>query len=499
MNRPEENMVVTLRKLPSVGLGRFQTAMVAGSVLLASLLAAFVILKFGTASFFLVLASILILPVVFLIIAFPEAGILFLLTCAYLIMFLERFTNGFPLGTMMDAMVSLLIIGFFLKQKYANDWSLFKNTISKVVVVWICYNLLEVLNPAAESRLAWLYAVRPIAFVTLTYFIFQFYIRDIKFIRTIMKLWIFLSVIGALYALKQEYFGFADFEWHILKSDPIITRLYFIGNHWRKFSIFSDPVAFAYNMVISSILCFCLATGKLALWKKIVLNLQGALFFFAMLYSGTRGAYVLFPVAYVFFSILKYNKKIVLMSIIVFCVAAFLIFVPTSNYTLYRFQTAFKPNKDASFNLRKTNQKRIQPYIQSHPLGGGVGSTGVWGQRFSANSYLASFPPDSGYVRIAVELGWVGLFIFCTLMFVVLKTGVTNYFAIEDPELKSVCLAMLLIVFSLNIGNYPQEAIVQYPINIYFYLAIALLTITLKLDRQIKHDIDTNNIKNKYL
>ncbi|MCP6423416.1 hypothetical protein NL463_29335, partial [Klebsiella pneumoniae] len=64
------------------------------------------------------------------------------------------------------------------------------------------------------------------------------------------------------------------------------------------------------------------------------------------------------------------------------------------------------------------NQKRIQPYILSHPIGGGLGATGVWGVRFAPYSFLANFPPDSGYVRVAVELGWIGLGIFCTLMFV---------------------------------------------------------------------------------
>ena len=135
---------------------------------------------------------------------------------------------------------------------------------------------------------------------------------------------------------------------------------------------------------------------------------------------------------------------------------------PTSNLAVYRFQSAFKPSEDASFQVRARNQKRIQPYILSHPFGGGLGATGVWGQRFAPYSYLASFPPDSGYVRVAVELGWVRLLIFCSLMFVILYTGIVAYYRIRDPELKTYCLAMILILFALNIGNYPQEALVQF-------------------------------------
>jgi putative inorganic carbon (HCO3(-)) transporter len=161
-----------------------------------------------------------------------------------------------------------------------------------------------------------------------------------------------------------------------------------------------------------------------------------------------------------------------------------LVLMPTSDPTLFRFQSAFKPSDDASFNTRAINQKRIQPFIQSHPFGGGLGATGVWGVRFAPNSYLAKFPPDSGYVRVAVELGWVGLFIFCCLMFTVLKVGIDNYFQIRNPELKTYCLCMLLIVFAYNLGNYPQEALVQFPANIYFSLTIAIISVTRILDQR---------------
>jgi len=167
---------------------------------------------------------------------------------------------------------------------------------------------------------------------------------------------------------------------------------------------------------------------------------------------------------------------------------AFLIKVPTSNPNLYRFQTAFKPNNDDSYNLRKRNQKKIQPYIVSHPLGGGLGATGEWGERFAPDSYLAHFPPDSGYIRVAVEDGWIGLLLFCIFMFVIMKTGINNYYKIENPELKAYCLAMTLVIFAYNLANFPQEALVQFPSNILFYLEAALINITLRLDIALKEE-----------
>lgn len=437
-------------------------------------------LKFGI----IILIAFVAMPAVYTIVAYPRIGIFVYLTLAYLIMWFLRLGANFPLGTVMDGLNGLFILSIFINQKKKKDWSMFKGPVTVMILTWMAYNFVEIANPSAESRAAWMYTVRTVAIVMFSYFVFLYYINTKEYIRMILKLWLALALFGAIYAIKQEHIGFFAFEDAFLHSDPVIQSLLFIGGVWRKFSIFSDPVAFSYNMVIVILLCIGLLTGKVSKLKRIILAGMILLFLMAMLYSGTRGAYVLLPAALFFLAILKYSTRILMAMIALGVFAAVLIFIPTSNQTLYRFQSAFKPSDDASFNVRSINQKRIQPYIQSHPLGGGLGATGVWGKRFAPNSYLANFPPDSGYVRVAVEMGWVGLLIFCILMFTVLRTGINNYYSIKDPELKSYCLACLLIVFALNIGNYPQEALVQYPSCVLFYLVIALLNVTKRLDDQ---------------
>lgn len=444
-------------------------------------------LKFSLIIFILIVG----IPFALSIIFYPKFGILVLLVAAYFIMWLFRFGSDFPFGTLMDGLELLLIIGFFISQKQKPNWEIFKNPISFMILVWIGYNLLEFFNPTAESRLAWVYTIRTVATIMLTYFIFMSQINTVSFIRLIFKIWIGLAFFAALYAFKQEYFGFFNFELATIDT-PLQRSLLFIAGHWRKFSIFSDPVAFAYNMVISAILCMVLAMGSIKTYKKVILGFLVFFFMLTMLYSGTRGANPLLPAAIFLLAILKFNYRVLVFSIISLVFFIVLIFVPTSNQNLARFQSAFRPSDDASFNVRKINQKRIQPFIQQHPFGGGLGATGTWGVRFAPNSYLAHFPPDSGYVRVAVELGYVGMLVFCTLMFVILKTGIKNYYSIKNPELKNYCLAMVLVVFALNVGNYPQEALVQYPDNLYFYLAVALINVTLILDKEKQKIISIN-------
>ncbi|MGV3706035.1 MAG: O-antigen ligase family protein [Arcticibacter sp.] len=468
-----------------------------GLILLSvfSVFCSFVVYRQGMTGGILLLVAMLALPAVFGIVAFPRFGILIIFIAAYLVMWIYGMISSIPLGTVMDGIQALLILGFLLAQKRKPDWSVFKEPIGIIILIWVAYNVLQLANPTAESRMAWLYTVRTVAVVTLMYFIFSHNIRTLRLVKWMLKIWLALALFAAAYAFKQELFGFSSWELKRLE-DPGLRSLYFIGGHWRKFSIFSDPVAFAYNMVSATLFCICMLFGPVSNTKKILLASMAFIFFLAMMLSGTRGAYVLVPAGLILLAIMKLNRNMIIFSIIAGAIMGALIFMPTSSPSIQRFQSAFRPSEDASFNVRKINQAKIQPFIQTHPFGGGLGSTGTWGERFSPNSELAKFPPDSGYVRVAVETGSIGLLLICTLMVIILITGINNSFRIQDPELRSYCLAMTVIVFAYAVGNYPQEAIVQYPSNIYFYFFAALITITKRLDITKRKNIHLSNLNN---
>lgn len=453
--------------------------------LIISSILAFAIVKAGASFGVVAITAIIGLPIVFFLVVKPEFGIMVYLTLAYTIMWFLRYgVGGFPLGTLMDGMLAFFVLGMFIQMKSQKNFYLLKGKVSFAILVWVLYTLMQVANPSAESRLAWLYTVRSVGLITLMYYIFTYNIRTKEFIKLIIKWWLVWSFFNACYAFKQEYFGFAEFETKWLNSSPDLAYLLFQSGHWRKFSMFSDPVTFAYNMATASMLCLALITGPLQTYRKVILGFLAAFFLYVMLFSGTRGSYPLIPAGFLLLAILKFNKRILVFTTAAMFFIVFLILLPTSNKNILRFQTAFRPDKDASYQLREKNQDRIKPYIYSHPFGGGLGATGEWGLRFAPNSFLAHFPPDSGYVRTTVELGWIGLFIFSFMIFTILKTGVNSYYLIKDPELKSYALAMLLIVFTWNLGNFPQQAIVQFPSNVLFFLAVALMGVVYRIDQQ---------------
>jgi hypothetical protein len=496
-NNTESNVTFGQRLL----IQKFSNPIVLAFLALAALFISLVVYKLGIIGFGAIVVITFGLPILFGIVAYPQFGITVLIVTSFFINYVSEFLpDEVPIGTLLDAITYLLILGFFIKQKSENNWTYFKNPISTLIIIWLAYNLLEVANPSASSVLAWIYTVRTVGFIMLMYFVFVYHIRSINFIKYLFKLWILLDVIAAISAFQQENFGFLPFEKKWLFSDPTRVGLLFIDGHMRKFAIFSDPVTFSYNMVIGALLCIALTMGNIATRKKIILSCTAAFFLYVMLYSGTRAAYVLLPASLAILAVLNFNRKVLISTIIAGLMLTFLIVVPTSNPSIKRFQTAFSPSDDPSYNVRAENQKRIKPFILSHPLGGGLGSVGVWGRRFSPNSMLAKFPPDSGFVRVAVEMGWVGLILFCTLFFVVLRNGINYFFLIKDPRLKNYCMAMVLVIFAFNIGNFPQQAIVQYPSNIIFYLAIAIIVACKRLDTvQQKRLEESNNISNVLL
>lgn len=418
----------------------------------------------------------------------PKFGMLFYFICSWLLMLILRLNViSFPLGTVMDGLLVLMLLNYMMEQKKKPNPAMIKGPITKILVWWIVYHFMEVGNPAAASREAWMYTIRTIGVLPVCYFIFVFNIRTKEYMQKMLNVWYFFLLVAAWYAFKQEYFGFFQFEEDYLHSDPNIMLLLFLAGHWRKFSMLSDPVTFAYNMVAGAFLAIGMLTNpNLKPKQRYFFYFLIFSCFLNMMYSGTRGAFPLVPATLVIYAIMKFSRKIMIMVGIAGMFIVGLIFMPTSNQNILRFQTAFKPNKDASYIVRKINQSRIKPFIWSHPIGGGLGSVGEWGKKFSPGTYLANFPPDSGYVRTTVEAGPIGLLLLVLLMYNIMKTGINNYYAIKDPELKALCLGLLMIIFIFNIGNFPQEALVQYPSNVVFYLSAALIVVTRRLDEEMQ-------------
>ncbi len=440
-----------------------------------SLFIAFAVVKAGLVAGIGVIALALGIPVVIICLYHIKAALVATIVFAFFFSIIKRAIGNIQLGLVIDGMVALMFFGLILKQIDERNWKIKNNVVNKIILAWIAYNLLQLVNPTAESRLAWFYTVRSFAGIMIMYYLLMYAIDSRKFFFLLIWIWISLTVLAMIYGYIQEYVGLMPFEERWATATKERYALLFQAGKFRKFSYFSDPLVFGFMMAVTSILCFILAQGPIKKSYKVGLYIISALMMYAMLFSGTRTAFVLPMAAFLFYAVITFKKNIFIFGGVMGLLLIIILNIPTSNANIYRFQSAFNPTEDASYRTRARNQAFIQPFIQKHPLGGGLGSVGEWGKKFSPWSPLANFPPDSGFVRIAVEQGWLGLILYCTLLFLVFKQGLDDYFRIRDTLLKNISLGMLTVLFSLVVANFPQEAIGQYPINILFFVAIVLV------------------------
>jgi cell division protein FtsW (lipid II flippase) len=215
--------------------------------------------------------------------------------------------------------------------------------------------------------------------------------------------------------------------------------------------------------------------GPTTIGQKVLLGSGMLLALWVIGFSGTRTAFVLIPVGGIFYAGITFNRRVLIVTALLTLLGAAFVLKSTSSGVIYRIQSAFKPKEDDSMNLRLANQKKIQPYIQSHPIGGGLGSCGVWVERFNPDSELSKFPHDSSFVRMGVELGWIGLILYTLLHYAVLRTGLYHFIRCRDPLIKAIYAGITTWCFMLAVACYAQEAILQLPMNVIYNIFLAML------------------------
>ena len=109
-------------------------------------------------------------------------------------------------------------------------------------------------------------------------------------------------------------------------------------------------------------------------------------------------------------------------------------------------------------------------------MGGGIGSAGYWGERFSPGTFLANLALDSWYVRIAAETGYVGLAIYLIIIVVIVLTCVKKIGATGDEDHRNKLIALFCGVSGILVASYTNQVFGQIPTATLIYISIVFLT-----------------------
>jgi O-antigen ligase len=422
--------------------------------------------------------GILLLPFVaaylFFLFKYPVVGLYTCLFLGFVATGLTRYTDA-PLGLSIDLFLALTLLAAFFDRFDSKTWPELKNPVVVSVLIWVVYCVFELFNPEVVSYTAWLYAVRSPAFYMLfAILIGLLYVKDLKEAERLLHVWLAFSVLAALYSFKQYFIGLDDAEKRWLAQNAS-THLLF-GN-LRVFSFYSDAAQFGAAMAHAALAAIILALGNYAFRRKLGYLLCAAICLYAMSLSGTRGALFILLAGALSYLFLSKNFKTLLVGVCLIGGIFFLLkftYLGHSNYQIQRMRSAFNL-QDPSFQVRIKNQLKLSEYLETRPFGGGIGSAGYWGLRFSPDTFLARTPVDSWYVKIWAETGITGITLYLLITVFILLYLAVRIWKQPHSSVKQPLLALYAGLAGVFVANYGNQLLGQMPTSIVFYLSIAII------------------------
>lgn len=442
---------------------------------------------------FVTLEIVGLLGIFFVAIVFryPEVGFYTAIVASSLIFLPDKLNIQIPvpLGVAIEAVQYTTLLSIIAKQyrSRADVSKFWRSPLTICFVVLLLYYFADKFNPVYHSTIAWSNYVRKyishFAFYYTAFVLFDSFEK----IKRFFLICVLLTLGIAIWGIKQQWFGIAEFEKQWFNRHPDMWALAFQSGFLRKFSILSDPATF--GTLCASMMIFTLVLALRTANKKMkrFLYFCTICFMLGSSYSGTRTCNLMIVAGVIIYLIFTLNEVRTYMLMIFFVFfGIFMLYGPfKNNLIVQRISTTFKGNKDASAMLRSINRHRIQPFLHDHPMGGGIYTTGFEGDIYNKGHYLSKFQPDSGFMKVLAEQGYVGFFLTMTFYFIFMRRGIRGIFGSQNREIKAYYMAITALLFSLLAGQYSQIAISNYP-EILFYFPTLVILYKLK-------DYDTPN------
>jgi len=428
--------------------------------------------------------TLLILPFVvyllYLLFTNPRFSFIIAFTLNFFAIGLSRYIDA-PVGLSVDAMLAftwLTLIFYQFNNKVhwedaGKDYTIF-------VVIWFIMIVFQLFNPEAVSREAWFYAMRAYALysvlsVPLVYLIFN-KPKDLELFITLLA---WFAIAAVLKAVIQKHIGldYAEKKWLNMPGNRT-THLLF--GQLRVFSFFSDAGTFGGTMGFFTIIFTIFGISEKRLKKKLFYFMVAVGTLYALMISGIRSAVAVPLAGFVVYAFL--SKKFKIMAIMGFFVISAFVFlkyttIGQGNYDIRRMRSAFADD-NASMNVRNENRKMFAEYLKTRPFGGGVGSAGNWGLRFSPDTFLAQTATDGWYVQIWAETGIVGLLLYIIMiLYMFFKSIFLIFFRLKKPENIVRAVAFVSGISGLMVSSYAASALGLMPNTIIAFTAFVFISL----------------------
>ena len=297
----------------------------------------------------------------------PERFIFLLFIFNYFFTPLARYSRQDGLSVLSDVIwwSVLLIIIIQTALRYRFPWKQAANILTIGGAALAVYCLMEVVNPTASLE-AWIYSRGFIYNTFLVSLITVLLATSYKQIGRLMFLFSLLTLIAILKGFWQKFIGFDAIEYDALMESGMY-KTHLLPQITRYFSIFTDAGNYGSNMGFTCVLFGITGLFSKKPGLKTYYLCVSALSLYSMFTTGTRGAIVVPLGGLLLFALISKNIRLMSAATVGgICIYVFFAFTYAgeSNYMIRRMRTAFRPNKDASYLVRKQNRRRGSPEIR---------------------------------------------------------------------------------------------------------------------------------------
>lgn len=473
-----------------------------GRVIILLLLFAIAVYQFCTSGIG-AMAAVCVLPVVaiilYLIVKYDMFIVYLLLFANYFLMFFSRYgylPSGIPLSLYNEGLEILLIMTALAKGKDIS-FNYMSNPMGLGLFIWSAFCILELLNDSCGlgiDFMIWFTGARLMAFqLVYALIIAALYINNPDRIMKFLYMWGILCLFACFWTWKQQKYGFTDVEQQWLNSGGARTHIINGGATIRYFSIFSDAANHGCHMAGATVTFLIIAITN-NIWKnRIFFAICGLAAMWSMFQSGTRTAMFCMIGGFLVYLFLSKSIKIIVPFSIVFALAFFVIAftnIGQGNASIRRMRTSFDKN-DASMGVRYYNQAAMKKYMKDMPWGTGIGMMGEDVPRNHKLHALMYIPPDSEYVFIWIRTGAIGISVFIASM-LIMALGACCYvfFKIKNPQVRGIGAGLTCAFFSIQVGGYANQVLMQFPNCFTFYCGLAIVFILPYLEEGFKAQND---------
>lgn len=366
----------------------------------------------------------------------------------------------------------------------STNWKSGKNIMTYMFIVWLCYYLVEIMNPNGVLE-AWNINLPPYALIPLICaFIVPLVIRTKKDIELLLMIWSVFVLIFTLKGYWQKTYGFSSKDLYFLYTLGG-WRTHIIWSGIRYFSCFSDAANFGVHAAMSAVVFAISAFFVESKWKRIYFALIAIGGLYGMGISGTRAAMGVLMGGMIMITIIAKNWKALLVGIFA-SMAIFFFFAYTNigngNQYIYKMRSSFHPTEDASYLVRLQNRQRMKQLMASRPIGYGIGLSKAG--NFNSKDQMP-YPPDSWLISVWVETGIIGLILYLAIHGILFAwCSWILIFKVRDKRLRGLVAAWLCMDAGFFIATYVND-IMQYPNQLPVYIGFALCFAAPHIDKQM--------------